>query len=354
MDNRTYLPPPGADSGFSPDKERVRGAVRVFSHCFLFAAIYLIIANALMYAVSIGFLLFFGPERGSQIISSLAYTWIMQVVSMYGVAFPLSYLIVRKLPKARAKKSRLSLEEFVVLFFISQGVMVFGAVISNLFTEIISYILGYTVKNATSDLIMETPVWVVIAVAVILGPIFEELIFRKIFIDRMSVYGDRLAIVASSVAFGLFHGNFSQAIYATALGLILGYAYTKTRNVIYTSLLHMILNFFGTVPTLLIMDSIERLGVFDTSSELTAEMLYTYSLDSLWVLGVTITEYLLAFIGIALLIYLLVKKKITSPRHCEVALPKYAYKRVLLINTGAIILLGMIVIEFVISLLPPL
>lgn len=354
MEKRSYLPPPGAGKDFSADREIVRSAVRAFSRCFLFAAVYLIIANALIYAVGIGILLFFGPERGGGIISSLAYTWIMQVVSMYGVAFPLSYLIVRKLPRARVKKSRISLEEFVVLFFVSEAVMVFGAVISNLFTEIISSLLGYTVKNATSELITQTPVWVVITVAVILGPIFEELIFRKIFIDRMSVYGDRVAIVASAVAFGLFHGNFSQAIYATALGLILGYVYAKSRNVIYTSLLHMVLNFFGTVPTLLIMDSINRLGSLDMTSEITGEMLYSYSIDSLLVLGVAITEYLVAFIGLAFLIYLLVKRKINPPKHCEIALPRYAYKRVLLINFGAITLLCFILIEFVISLLPPL
>ena len=47
--------------------------------------------------------------------------------------------------------------------------------------------------------------------------------FRKLIIDRMSIYGDKLAIIVSSIAFGLFHGNFYQIFYATLIGFILGY-----------------------------------------------------------------------------------------------------------------------------------
>ena len=62
----------------------------------------------------------------------------------------------------------------------------------------------------------------------IMGPVMEELLFRKMFIDNYSKYGMGAAILASAVSFGLFHGNFSQFFMATALGILFGYVYSLT------------------------------------------------------------------------------------------------------------------------------
>ena len=94
---------------------------------------------------------------------------------------------------------------------------------------------------------------------VIVAPIVEELIFRKIVIDRLSVFGDRNAIIFSSVAFGLIHVNLYQFFYATALGFILGYVYTKTRNVKYSIFMHMLINFLGSVVVIFAQDAIYTL-----------------------------------------------------------------------------------------------
>ncbi len=352
MDERIYLPPPDSGEDFSLTGERVKGARRAFSRSFLFLAVYLVSALALIYGTTIAVMLIFGSVRGEAIVGSLAYTWIMQVLSMYIFAFPLSYLIIRRIPKAKKTSSRLTLEEFVAIFFVGQGVMTLGSVISNIFTNILSAILGYTVNNDTSDLILGTPVWIVILVAVIIGPIFEELIFRKIFIDRMSVYGDRLAIVVSAVSFGIFHGNFSQVLYATAIGFIFGYVYSKTRNVIYTSLLHVLLNFLGTVPTLLISDNLERIIAMSEVANPTIEETFAIYPDILTVYGVLLAQWIIALTGIGFLIYVLVKKLIKLPSHREIALPARTLTKAVFLNVGAIIFALVIAFEFVLSILP--
>ena len=79
---------------------------------------------------------------------------------------------------------------------------------------------------------------------IIAAPIIEELIFRKLLIDRISPFGEKTAIFASALAFGLVHGNFSQFFYAFAIGLLFGYIYVKTRNILYTIVLHMFVNGF--------------------------------------------------------------------------------------------------------------
>ncbi|WP_442856211.1 CPBP family intramembrane glutamic endopeptidase [Butyrivibrio sp. MC2021] len=81
----------------------------------------------------------------------------------------------------------------------------------------------------------------------VLAPIFEELVFRKLIIDRTIRYGELMSIVFSSLAFGLFHCNLYQVFYAFVLGLILGYVYVRTGNIILTIIMHMCVNASSSV-----------------------------------------------------------------------------------------------------------
>lgn len=59
--------------------------------------------------------------------------------------------------------------------------------------------------------------------ASLVGPIWEELIFRGWILESLRPHGRRFAIVASAVLFGAFHGNLLQGPFAFVLGLVLGY-----------------------------------------------------------------------------------------------------------------------------------
>ena len=92
-----------------------------------------------------------------------------------------------------------------------------------------------------------SPVYLTILFSVILAPIMEELFFRKVLIDRLTPFGDVTAIIVSAVIFGLFHGNFYQVFYAAGLGLILGWVYLYSGNILYPISLHMLFNLVGGV-----------------------------------------------------------------------------------------------------------
>ena len=114
-------------------------------------------------------------------------------------------------------------------------------------------------------------------------------------IDKLGRYGERLAIIVSAVAFGLFHGNLSQLIYATGIGLIFGFVYVKTGRVVYSCLLHILVNFFGTVPSLLARESLERLEALPT--DVMPEITDTLLLDVALVALIVLVQYLFAIIG---------------------------------------------------------
>jgi membrane protease YdiL (CAAX protease family) len=57
----------------------------------------------------------------------------------------------------------------------------------------------------------------------IIAPISEEVLFRGLVLRSLAPYGKKLAIFASAILFGLYHGNLIQTPYAFAVGLVLGY-----------------------------------------------------------------------------------------------------------------------------------
>ncbi len=80
---------------------------------------------------------------------------------------------------------------------------------------------------------------------VVIGPFFEEIIFRNIvFKGLKNKYNTTVAMIISSLLFGVFHFNFPQFVTATLLGLVCGTIYLITSSVRYTIIFHMFYNFF--------------------------------------------------------------------------------------------------------------
>jgi membrane protease YdiL (CAAX protease family) len=335
---------------------------KCYGRVFLSIAVYSICAILIVLILQVGAILFLG-EKANEFLSSNLFIWGGQVLSMYVIAFPILWLIVRPLPKKRAPRSKISVEEFVVLFLISEAIMLIGSMISTTITSALSGALGYEIENTTSDLIMNSPEWVIILVAVVIGPVFEELIFRKLFIDATSRYGDRLAVIASSVSFGIFHGNFNQLIYAGALGLVLGYLYVKTRNILYPILLHVLMNLVGTAPSVFAKDSIARLEELAEKTEISSADTVALLGDSMTVMGISLVQYVLAALGIAAFVIVLRRGLIKLPDNTYervssegepelMTVPPAQAAKCVCLSVGAILFLITAVIEFVLSILP--
>lgn len=86
----------------------------------------------------------------------------------------------------------------------------------------------------------------IIAYAVV-PPLVEELAMRGIVMQPLRKYGDRFAIVVSSVLFAALHGNMVQIPFAFIAGLALGY-FAIITNSIWTSVaIHCLNNLSATV-----------------------------------------------------------------------------------------------------------
>ncbi len=77
----------------------------------------------------------------------------------------------------------------------------------------------------------------------VVTPLTEELIFRGMMYRRMKDYTEPLtAAVLTSLAFGFYHGNLLQGLYAGCLSMILCYCYERSATMTVPVILHMTAN----------------------------------------------------------------------------------------------------------------
>ena len=200
-------------------------------------------------------------QTGIAMITSWLIPWIGQdtwmvlcIIFMYPLALFLYWLILQMVPKARQNWTYpMGVGRFLGWFVICMGGVYFGNLIGQFLMAVVSAITGQPMVNQVEEMIMDMSLWAVIVSAVILAPIMEELIFRKLVLDRLAGYGPAVAMVVSALVFGLAHGNFYQFFYAFLLGLIFAYIYLRTGKVRYSMMLHMMVIFCGSVIPILLL-----------------------------------------------------------------------------------------------------
>lgn len=173
----------------------------------------------------------------------------ISAVAMYVIALPIAALIFHAVPAQAPKKENMELHVFLGFVGICFGLTFIGGQIGNMLNQTIGAITGEVPENDLAETVMQMPMWANFLFTAICAPIFEEILCRKLMIDRLTKYGDLPALLISGISFGLIHGNFYQFFYAAAVGLLFGYVYLKTGKLRYTIAMHMILNFVGSVYT---------------------------------------------------------------------------------------------------------
>ena len=84
------------------------------------------------------------------------------------------------------------------------------------------------------------------------GPLLEEVLFRGAIQGLLMRYFGRpwLAIILSALVFGIFHMNPVQIVYATLLGIVLGWIYYRTGSLLSVIVGHVLNNSLAVVTTL--------------------------------------------------------------------------------------------------------
>ena len=227
----------------SSGEEKIQSARFAYSRALLHIVVYALFALVLRSIVY-----FILQKAGAAENLSPTLQYLVQFGPMYLGAFPLYLLVSKSLKADPPPKRSLSLPVMGTAFIVCEGLAITGALIGVIFTLIASALMRH---DTTETFILEgvsgSGALFFTFLAAFCAPIIEEMLFRKVLIDRIRKYGDGTAILLSGIFFGLFHGNFMQCFFAAMLGMYFAYIYIRTGKVRYTIALHMIINSMSTI-----------------------------------------------------------------------------------------------------------
>ena len=175
-------------------------------------------------------------------------------VFIFLVLFPL-YLSFRK--KYNIELGKISVGTFLYMIPLAFSICVIGNVA-------VDYIPRSTENIVTTEvyrLAQEYNLFLSLFVVSVLIPRIEELIFRGFFYDTVKVLSnDIAAIIFTSLTFAIAHVDFRQVLYALFAGAFLGYIKYKYKRLIYTIVLHLLMNLFTLifVPIILANNDIKN------------------------------------------------------------------------------------------------
>lgn len=172
-------------------------------------------------------------------------------LSAYLVSLPLLVLFLKHLPQKQPLKMKMRCRKFLMFFVLSMGLGYIGSFGGAFINQAVSAVTGKPIELMNpSGFLLSRLSWPNLLYIAVLGPVIEEWIFRKEILNRVRFLGEGGAIVFTAVLFGLLHGNVSQTIFATVIGLIFGYTAVKTGRIFYSVLLHILVNSYSVVTVL--------------------------------------------------------------------------------------------------------
>ncbi len=200
--------------------------------------------------------------------------YLLILIPLHLICTPIVYFAFRKKSDIGIEKKSISPIVFLGIIPIIYTMVYIGSSFSGIITSLINDNSQQAVASITTG---DSDFFRILVVG-ITAPIAEEILFRKLLIDRMAKHSQIWAVIFSSVSFGIFHQNFAQLFYATLIGLVLGFVYVKTGKILYTIALHMVVN----LATSAIAANLMKL---DSEVPL---MLYSYVLVAFAILGIVL------------------------------------------------------------------
>lgn len=275
-----------------------------------------------------------------ELLENATFSLLLGMIPMYLVGIPLLSLLVKQVPATPIERHHMKGGHFVLAVFISYAVMIVSNVVGVIITLIIGILKGGLVENALASATDSVNIAVLFIVTVLCAPPIEEYVFRKLLVERVARYGQVAAVLFSGLMFGLFHGNLNQFVYAFTLGVFLAFLYVKTGKLKITIGIHMIVNFIGTIASVLVLDIFDFEGYNEVVQSMDIDAMMDFYMDNLVPLFVMMLFGLFVFgvvvTGIVLLIVALVKRRFTFAKG-QVVLPKGKRFTTMIVNVGMIL-----------------
>lgn len=310
-----------------------------------FSLVTILVSSILMVAVSI-----VSPD----IAQSALFMHALTPVSLYLFALPILMIFLSKVPAKAPEKKKLKFTSWLLFLVVGFGLMYIGAQVSSIVMGLVSSILGYDPMNSIDNMVMNSNIWVNFIFLVIVAPIGEEFVFRKLIIDRTQKYGCFISAMFSGVVFGLMHGNLYQCFYAFALGLLLGYLYYNTGKLLPVIGIHAVINFVSGVLAGILSDNMVAFEDAWNSMEVMDMQTMLTLVSEHWLTIVAMLLFLVVQWGAmacAIVLPIVLRKRIVLEKG-EIEIPRGRKFATAFLSAGAIVMFVFYFMEIGLSLLP--
>ena len=227
--------------------ERAERALRLRGHRERFSRLgwALTAQMAAMLAVQTALLLA-AQALAPALVRSGVFLWLVSVLSAYGAGVPAAWLVLRGTEEAPPQPGApLGPGRFFRSYLAGLGLMYLVNLATLALMGLVGLLRGQAVENPVDNM-ADYPLALNLLLGCVIAPVCEEYLFRGLLLNRLRPYGERFAVWASALCFGLFHGNFSQFFYACAIGVLFAGVVLKTGRLRQAMLLHALINFVGT------------------------------------------------------------------------------------------------------------
>ena len=293
-------------------------------------------------------------ERLNSIRENSWAVYALGLAPIWVVGFPICVLLATRVPSVKPEEHEIKLKYMIQFYIIIYFLMMSANILGTILISATENSLGITIENSTIELIQKQKLLPSFIFTVILGPILEELAYRKVLIDKLGQYNKRYAILLSGIMFGLFHTNLHQFFYATMIGFVFAYIYSISGRIRYSIILHMTFNFInGFIPMMLIkhmdIEAIEELSGQSTSDPEVMEKLMEFVSNPAFALFI-LYMFILFVIWIAGLILFIMNVKRMRVNDTDSPLPIGTGRSVAFINVGMILFTVLMVVITIIEI----
>ncbi len=175
--------------------------------------------------------------------------YVFNIVVQIGLLFCLSIFMFSLLQKEKIKTTftfygykKISWKAVLIAFIMGVVVFLLNIFVASFF-DIILALFGY--KFSAGESVTQYPVYMLFVnlfFTALLPAICEETAHRGMLLKTSQVWGQKKAIIISSVLFGLLHCNIEQFFYATIIGVFVGYVSILCDSIYPAMIIHFMNN----------------------------------------------------------------------------------------------------------------
>ena len=182
-------------------------------------------------------------------LRSVVTTLIIQLGIMFLLPMILCCIFFRKTPKEIMKHNEykgIGGKAMMVCFALGILIYLLNVAISAVSNGIIQSFGYKNYAETTPSTLSPTQLFFFeLLLVAVLPAVFEEFLHRGVLLQGIRSMGYKKAIVISGVLFGLIHFSITQTIYATVIGILLGFVAVASKSIIPAIIIHFTNNFIS-------------------------------------------------------------------------------------------------------------